>query len=192
MLSTYLYTRLPYLLTPILQAFRIRPVRYNKHCSINLLINLLTTSQGCHGRSTDPELISLQPSPKSTLPNPVRQLVATPLHRVCDLSSVDLQLCTNFLGIAVASYNLGCFFGAIFCIWIGNYLGRRKTIFTGSIIMVIGATLQACAYSSTTSHRWSYRDWYWQWHEHIHCSVRLAHLVSIQTQLDLYNDEPQG
>ncbi|KAJ5961657.1 hypothetical protein N7501_006598 [Penicillium viridicatum] len=50
-------------------------------------------------------------------------------------------------GITIASYNLGCFFGAIFCIWIGNYLGRRKTIFTGSIIMVIGATLQASAYS---------------------------------------------
>ncbi|KAJ5201335.1 uncharacterized protein N7498_005998 [Penicillium cinerascens] len=50
-------------------------------------------------------------------------------------------------GITIASYNLGCFFGAVFCIWIGNYLGRRKTIFTGSIIMVIGATLQSCAYS---------------------------------------------
>ncbi|KAK9858991.1 hypothetical protein MYU51_015889 [Penicillium brevicompactum] len=50
-------------------------------------------------------------------------------------------------GITTASYNLGCFFGAIFCIWIGNYLGRRKTIFTGSIIMIVGATLQACAYS---------------------------------------------
>ncbi|KAJ5871396.1 uncharacterized protein N7529_003749 [Penicillium soppii] len=50
-------------------------------------------------------------------------------------------------GITTASYNLGCFFGAIFCIWIGNYLGRRRTIFTGSIIMIIGATLQACAYS---------------------------------------------
>lgn len=50
-------------------------------------------------------------------------------------------------GITTASYNLGCFFGAIFCIWIGNYLGRRKTIFTGSVIMVIGATLQSCAYS---------------------------------------------
>ncbi|KAJ5570004.1 uncharacterized protein N7459_009434 [Penicillium hispanicum] len=50
-------------------------------------------------------------------------------------------------GITTASYNLGCFFGALFCIWVGNYLGRRKTIFTGSIIMVIGATLQSCAYS---------------------------------------------
>lgn len=56
-------------------------------------------------------------------------------------------LTSDFSGITTASYNLGCFFGAIFCIWIGNYLGRRKTIFTGSIIMVIGATLQACAYS---------------------------------------------
>lgn len=54
---------------------------------------------------------------------------------------------TNRLGITTASYNLGCFCGAIFCIWIGNYLGRRRTIFTGSIIMVIGASLQACAYS---------------------------------------------
>ncbi|KAJ5168136.1 uncharacterized protein N7482_003730 [Penicillium canariense] len=50
-------------------------------------------------------------------------------------------------GITIASYNLGCFFGAIFCIWIGNYLGRRKTIFVGSIIMVVGATLQSCAFS---------------------------------------------
>lgn len=50
-------------------------------------------------------------------------------------------------GITTASYNLGCFCGAIFCIWIGNYLGRRKTIFVGSVIMVVGASLQACAYS---------------------------------------------
>lgn len=69
------------------------------------------------------------------------------LHRVWQLNGNLLFICTNLLGITIASYNLGCFFGAIFCIWIGNYLGRRKTIFTGSIIMVIGATLQASAYS---------------------------------------------
>lgn len=46
----------------------------------------------------------------------------------------------------MASYNLGCFFGALFCIWIGNILGRRKTIFTGSVIMIIGATLQCTAF----------------------------------------------
>lgn len=54
------------------------------------------------------------------------------------------------LGITTASYNLGCFFGALFTIWIGNILGRRKTIFLGSIIMIIGATLQCTAF--TLSH----------------------------------------
>jgi len=50
-------------------------------------------------------------------------------------------------GISVASYNVGCFFGAISCIWIGDWLGRRKTIFLGSAIMVVGAALQSSAFS---------------------------------------------
>ena len=36
--------------------------------------------------------------------------------------------------------------GAIMTIWLGQYLGRRKTIFWGSIIMTIGATLQCTAF----------------------------------------------
>ncbi|KAJ6126829.1 hypothetical protein N7523_002441 [Penicillium sp. IBT 18751x] len=63
------------------------------------------------------------------------------------LSAAQKSNRSTVQGITTASYNLGCFFGAIFCIWIGNYLGRRKTIFAGSAIMVIGATLQSCAYS---------------------------------------------
>ena len=50
-------------------------------------------------------------------------------------------------GISVASYNVGCFFGAIATIWIGNMLGRRKTIFLGSSVMVVGATLQCTSFS---------------------------------------------
>ncbi|XHG01437.1 hypothetical protein AWENTII_004820 [Aspergillus wentii] len=50
-------------------------------------------------------------------------------------------------GIVVAAYNLGCFAGSIPTIWVGNYLGRRKTIFLGSFIMVIGAILQCTTYS---------------------------------------------
>lgn len=46
----------------------------------------------------------------------------------------------------MAAYNLGCFVGSIPTIWIGNWLGRRKTIFLGSFIMVIGAILQCTAY----------------------------------------------
>ncbi|KAL2386448.1 hypothetical protein RJZ90_000585 [Blastomyces dermatitidis] len=49
-------------------------------------------------------------------------------------------------GITVAAYNLGCFLGAILTIFIGNPLGRRRTIFTGCITMSIGALLQCTAY----------------------------------------------
>ncbi|KAI5359619.1 putative major facilitator, sugar transporter, major facilitator superfamily [Septoria linicola] len=52
-------------------------------------------------------------------------------------------------GISIASYNLGCFVGAVVCIWLGQYLGRRRTIFLGSAIMVVGATLQTAAFGLT-------------------------------------------
>lgn len=48
-------------------------------------------------------------------------------------------------GIAVASYNLGCFLGAVITIWIGNPLGRKRMIILGTSVMVIGAILQASA-----------------------------------------------
>jgi sugar porter (SP) family MFS transporter len=54
---------------------------------------------------------------------------------------------STYQGIAVASYNLGCFLGAIITIFIGNPLGRRKMIFLGTAIMVVGAILQATAFS---------------------------------------------
>lgn len=50
-------------------------------------------------------------------------------------------------GISIGAYNVGCFCGAIACIWVGDLLGRRKTIFVGSSIMVIGALLQCTAFS---------------------------------------------
>ncbi|KAG5969043.1 hypothetical protein E4U58_001660 [Claviceps cyperi] len=54
---------------------------------------------------------------------------------------------STYQGVAVASYNLGCFLGAIITIFIGNPLGRRRMIFLGTAIMIIGATLQASAFT---------------------------------------------
>ncbi|KAI1437520.1 general substrate transporter [Xylaria sp. CBS 124048] len=48
-------------------------------------------------------------------------------------------------GIAVASYNLGCFLGAVVAIYIADILGRKRMILLGTSIMVIGAALQASA-----------------------------------------------
>lgn len=50
-------------------------------------------------------------------------------------------------GVSVASFNLGCFAGAVLTIWIGDILGRRKTIFLGSSIMIVGAAMQCSAFS---------------------------------------------
>ncbi|KAA8642978.1 hypothetical protein EYZ11_013011 [Aspergillus tanneri] len=49
-------------------------------------------------------------------------------------------------GIGAATYNLGCFAGSIPTIWVGSWLGLRKTIFLGSFIMVVGTLLQCTAF----------------------------------------------
>ena len=37
---------------------------------------------------------------------------------------------------------IGCLVGALSNLWIGDRLGRRKTIVLGGVIMIIGAILQ--------------------------------------------------
>lgn len=54
---------------------------------------------------------------------------------------------STYQGISVASYNIGCLLGAIITIFIGNPLGRRKTILLGSSVMVVGAILQCSAFT---------------------------------------------
>lgn len=45
-------------------------------------------------------------------------------------------------GSVVAIYDVGCFFGAIITLFIGEILGRRKTILIGCTVMIVGAILQ--------------------------------------------------
>jgi sugar porter (SP) family MFS transporter len=44
-------------------------------------------------------------------------------------------------------YTLGCFFGAMNCIWIGDRLGRKRTIMLGAFINIIGAIIQSTSFS---------------------------------------------
>lgn len=64
-----------------------------------------------------------------------------------NLTHDESSMRSTYQGIAVASYNLGCFIGAMITIFIGNPLGRKRMIMLGTAIMVVGAILQA---SSTT------------------------------------------
>lgn len=59
----------------------------------------------------------------------------------------DSSARSTYQGIAVASYNLGCFVGAVITIFIGNPLGRKNMIMLGTAVMIIGAALQASAYT---------------------------------------------
>ncbi|KAM3470383.1 hypothetical protein MY5147_006428 [Beauveria neobassiana] len=66
-----------------------------------------------------------------------------------ELEKSDLPLYqqrSTYQGITVAAYNLGCFLGAIITIFIGNPLGRRRTIMIGCLTMATGALLQSTAF----------------------------------------------
>ena len=54
---------------------------------------------------------------------------------------------TSLLGTVTAIYDVGCFFGAVIAFWLGEKLGRKKTVLVGTSIMTIGAIIQISAYS---------------------------------------------
>ncbi|CAI7666309.1 unnamed protein product [Penicillium discolor] len=49
-------------------------------------------------------------------------------------------------GTVIGSFQLGALFGALSCTFLGDRLGRRKTIFLGAILTIIGQVLQTAAY----------------------------------------------
>ncbi|KZW01150.1 hexose carrier protein [Exidia glandulosa HHB12029] len=53
----------------------------------------------------------------------------------------------SLLGIIVSTYNLGCFTGCIVNFFIGEYLGRRKAMWFAMCWIIVGAALQATAFS---------------------------------------------
>ncbi|KAK4991879.1 hypothetical protein LTR50_001498 [Elasticomyces elasticus] len=55
---------------------------------------------------------------------------------------------TNLVAIIVAIYEIGCFIGAVSTSFVGEKLGRRKSVLIGVIIMMVGALLQATAYAT--------------------------------------------
>ncbi|KAJ5683529.1 hexose carrier protein [Penicillium macrosclerotiorum] len=50
-------------------------------------------------------------------------------------------------GAVIASFQIGALIGALSCTFISEHLGRRKTIFIGSILTIAGEVLQVSAFS---------------------------------------------
>ncbi|TGO61566.1 hypothetical protein BCON_0026g00100 [Botryotinia convoluta] len=53
----------------------------------------------------------------------------------------------TIVGLIVAIYEVGCFLGSVATSLFGENIGRKKSIGIGVVIMIIGALLQASAYS---------------------------------------------
>lgn len=49
--------------------------------------------------------------------------------------------------LVVAIYEIGCLLGSGLIIFVGDKLGRRKSVLIGTLIMLIGTALQATAFS---------------------------------------------
>lgn len=54
----------------------------------------------------------------------------------------------GLLGTINAIYEIGCFAGAINVFLVGERLGRKKCLYVGATLMLIGAVLQAAAYGT--------------------------------------------
>ncbi len=54
---------------------------------------------------------------------------------------------TATLGTVVAIYDVGCFLGAVAAAWVGEMIGRRKSVLVGTTVMSIGAILQITSFS---------------------------------------------
>ncbi|KAB8070772.1 general substrate transporter [Aspergillus leporis] len=49
-------------------------------------------------------------------------------------------------GAVVASFQIGALIGALSCTYLGDRLGRRKTVFVGAIFSIVGQVLQTASY----------------------------------------------
>lgn len=69
------------------------------------------------------------------------------IHHLWKLVVGGVLVTDERLGITMGTWNLGCFASAILTIFIGDYLGRRKTLLLGLAIWSIGEIVQCSSYS---------------------------------------------
>lgn len=65
-----------------------------------------------------------------------------------EIDAYDDSSKSTYQGFVIAVYEIGCLAGAVFTMWFGDKVGRRKTILVGCIIMIIGAIIQCASYST--------------------------------------------
>jgi MFS family permease len=64
------------------------------------------------------------------------------------LDKLHLNGKTTLISTITAIYDIGCFFGAVSVIVIGEPLGRKKCVLLGTTIMSVGAILQIASFGT--------------------------------------------
>lgn len=54
----------------------------------------------------------------------------------------EVAASSTYEGFVVSIYAVGCFLGACFILTFGDYLGRKKSIFIGASVMIVGVLIQ--------------------------------------------------
>lgn len=58
----------------------------------------------------------------------------------------DKAKASSLQGTVVAAFPIGAFLGALSCIWIGDWLGRRRVIMLGAATQILGCALSASSF----------------------------------------------
>jgi MFS family permease len=70
-----------------------------------------------------------------------------PVIDTINTNGAEQSLNSTRKGAVIASFQIGALFGALSCLFLGDWLGRRKTIFIGAILTIIGEVLQVSSYN---------------------------------------------
>lgn len=70
-----------------------------------------------------------------------------PEIKTLDIPASEKAFHARIEGTVVAMFTVGGLFGAVSCVWFGDLLGRRNTIFYYAIIQAVGTIIMASAYS---------------------------------------------
>lgn len=81
-----------------------------------------------------------------TLPSFYKQFPS--MDTVTVMSQSEKEHRSTWQGLVVAIYEIGCLIGAIATMYVGDKIGRRKTIVLGCSIMIVGAIIQTTSYSA--------------------------------------------
>ncbi|KAH8204274.1 hypothetical protein TruAng_001560 [Truncatella angustata] len=82
--------------------------------------------------------------PLATLQSWVREF---PMVDTVNTEGAQESLNSTKKGAVIASFQIGALMGALSCLFLGDWLGRRKTIFIAAILTVIGEVLQVASYN---------------------------------------------